>query len=99
MQGFREDYELTFVMLSGLLVVVMICILLFLHNQWSWAMQEKTVHLINLFYLDSAVIYNEEEVDFPASWKVLLQKEENSSLFSSCTGTILSFCVEPDPRK
>lgn len=30
-------------------------------------MQEKTVHLINLFYLDSAITYNEEEVDFPAS--------------------------------
>lgn len=63
-------------------------------------MQENTIHLINLFYLGSAVIYNEEEVDFTARWKVLLQKEENSSLFSSWTGTILiSFCAGPDPNK
>lgn len=73
----------------------------FLHNQWSWEMQEKTVHLINLFYLDSAITYNEEEVDFPASWKImLLQKEANSSLFSSWMSVILiSFCGAPHPSK
>lgn len=51
--------------------------------------------------LDSAITYNEEEVDFPASWKImLLQKEANSSLFSSWMSVILiSFCGAPHPSK
>ena len=66
MQGFRKNYGLTFIILGGLLVVDMVRILLFYIINEAW--KYKTTLLMNLFYLDSSVIYTDEEINFSAHW-------------------------------
>lgn len=68
MKGFRNNYGLTVIMLGGLLVVDMVRILLFYIINEAW--KYKTTLLMNLFYLDSGVIYTDEEMNFSAHWVV-----------------------------
>lgn len=68
MKGFRNNYGLTVIMLGDLLVVDMVRILLFYIINEAW--KYKTTLLMNLFYLDSGVIYTDEEMNFSAHWVV-----------------------------